>query len=246
MYKPTTLKEEKIMNKLLSEVEWFFVKGKGVVLNATVFEPKKLSEEEKQVLFSEVYFVGLSAFIQNPSKAMEEDIYNHLFNEDRLYLVLNKSLKWGMEDVNGARVIAFLSTRDIGKNLYISGICVDPAYQGMGIGQELMNHAIKQKDYEFTSLRTQNPVMKEAFDRAIGGQSHPNGNKPPEEILDEADKLAKTLRTKNYQRDKMTCQFVYGSCLYGIEPTSKTAYYEKKFREIDKQQGDSILCVKKL
>lgn len=236
------------MEKLIKSSEWFFVKTKVGELQGHCFLPAMLTETEKQTIFEYVYFVGLSAFIQNPSEEMEKDIYNHLFNEDRLYIVLNKTIPWGASTVGEARVIAFLSTRDIetkkGNMLYISGICVDPAYQGKGLGTSLMNEAYKRGSYKVASLRTQNPVMKQAFDLTIGGVSHPNGTKPPQEVLSIADELAQILKVKNYQSERMVCPAVYGSCLYGIEPSSRSDYYDNKFNEIDKQKGDSILCVK--
>jgi GNAT superfamily N-acetyltransferase len=250
MYKPTKQRqqEEVIMNRLLKKAEWFNIQSKVGEFQGHCFHPAELSEEEKQTLFEYVYFVGLSAFIQNPSEEMEQDIYKHLFNEDRLYIVLNKTIPWGASEVGGARVIAFLSTRDLptekGSMLYVSGICVDPALQGYGIGKALMNEAFKRGSYKVASLRTQNPVMKQSFDQTIGGSSFPNGVRPPKEVLDIAQGLSLALKTQNYDYERMVCNGVYGSCLYGVEPSSRNDYYDAKFCEINKQKGDSILCVK--
>lgn len=245
-----TKKERCIMQALLnsSKTEVINVKTKVGEYKGYRFFPSELTEEEKQVMFQYVYFVGLSAFIQNPSEQMEADIYKHLFNEDALYLVFNKDLLWSGENIGETRVIAFLSTRDIvtkyGNMFYVSGICVDPALQGYGVGKSLMTAAYTRGTYKVASLRTQNPVMQQSFDGIPGGKSYPNGHKPPKEVLNIASELAVTLKTAKYDADKMFCPECYGSCLYGVEPDSRDNHYSDKFKEINKQSGDSMLCVK--
>jgi ribosomal protein S18 acetylase RimI-like enzyme len=234
------------MKNLIEKSEKFVVGTKIGKFEGRRFIPAELSEEEKQTLFEYTYFVALNAFIQNPSLAMEEDIYNHLFHEESLYVVFNRMTGWGATD--DVRVVAFLSTRDIetskGLMLYISGICVDPSFQGYGLGKALMDESFKKYDYHVASLRTQNPVMKESFDRSIGGCSHPNGCVPPKDVRDVAKELADVLQMVNFSENTLFDKKTYGTCLYGIEPTSKSDYYNDKFNEISKQAGDSMLCVK--
>lgn len=220
--------------------------------NPTYFlKPAELTEEEKRVVFEAVYFIGLSAFVQNPSKEMEEDIREHLFSEDVLAVVFSNKIDWRGVVVGDPRAIAFLGYRDMPYNgdniLYISGICVDPAYQGNRIGSALMTKAYKRGKYTITSLRTQNPVMKQSFDTIIGGHSYPNGAKIPEDIKEIGQFLADTHSVDNYDRNSMRCKRVYGSSLYGINPFSyNDEVTDVKFNSIDRDEGDALFCIKRV
>lgn len=255
MYITTKKRQQKeaIINLLKKQAVKFNCNSKlgkypGIYLN-----PETLTKKEKEVIFEWTYWVGLTAFGQNPSEEMEKDIADHLFNEEFLFLVFNKKLDWRNTKTGTQRVIAFLSSRNIyndeEKNFihYISGICVDPMYQGYNIGKNLINESIKRVGNfnKNIALRTQNPIMKQSFDKAFGGISAPNGKEPTQKEMNVGKFLAKYLKANNYNSKTFISKKTYGSCLYGIEPSSFDRHYRNKFsKNFDKFKGDSLLCVK--
>jgi len=251
MYQSTPTQEKKMLKQVLDRSTKVDVQSKVGQLPTYIIRPDDLTDDEKTAVFNAVYFVGLSAFIQNPSTAMEEDIAEHLFSEDVLVVTFSNEIDWRNIAIGSPRAIAFLGYRDIqveDKNmLYISGICVDPSYQGNGIGSALMSIAYERGDYQITSLRTQNPVMKQAFDKTIGGSSHPNGVKIPQDIKAIGILLAKTFGAKNYDANSLRCHKAYGSSLYGLEINSNNSdYLNTKFNSIDRDEGDALFCIKRV
>lgn len=210
--------------------------------------PSELSEGEKAILFKHSYHIGVKAFIQKYSSEIEEDIYGHLFKEDKLFIITNINCDSIAEQE--LFVMAFLTCRDINFNgkkiLYLSGICVDPLYQGYGIIGNLINEAYKRGErYDIMALRTQNPVMKQCFDKCIGGKSHPDSRiKLPREVEEVGAFIAKLLEARNYQVRSFIMKGVYGSCLYGTEPFSRDEFYNDQFSKLNKLAGDSMLCIK--
>lgn len=201
--------------------------------------PSDLSEGDKAVVFDNSYQVGLKAFVQEDSPQMKVDVYNHLFKEDSLLMVMDRDA-----------VIAFLTSRSLGfdgkKILYLSGICVDPLYQGNGISNQLINEAYQLgESYNVMALKTQNPVMKQCFDNCLGGKSHPNFEvETPQEIEEIGLFFANLFEAKNYQPQSLILKGMYGQCLYGCVPVSRNEAYNNLFDHLDKSAGDSMLCVK--
>ncbi|MDO9231009.1 MAG: GNAT family N-acetyltransferase [bacterium] len=201
-----------------------------------------LSAEEKAIIFQHSYQVGMNAFSQKHSAEMEYDVYSHLFNNDQLFIVVNEKLS----------VSAFLTSRDIDfggkKILYISRVCVDPLRQGYGISRKLIEEAYKRGEhYDAMALKTQNPVMKECFDKCIGGKSYPdNGAKPPREVEEAGIFLANLLKAEKYHTQSLIIKGAYGKCLYGVELSSRDEAYNDQFNKLDKSAGDSMLCIKML
>ena len=75
-------------NRKTKEAQMKLLKQQGVKFNCDskngkypgiYLRPKELSKKEKDLIFSYTYWVGLTAFVQNPSKEMEEDIIRILF-----------------------------------------------------------------------------------------------------------------------------------------------------------------------
>ena len=81
MYKSTTKEEATMLRQALAKGERINVRSKVGSNPTYIIRPDELTDEEKNAVFGAVYFVGLSAFVQNPSKEMEEDIAEHLFQE---------------------------------------------------------------------------------------------------------------------------------------------------------------------
>lgn len=205
--------------------------------------PSDLSDGDKAVVFDNSYQVGLKAFVQEDSPQMKGDVYNHLFKEDSLLIVMDN-------DTKDARVVAFLTSRNLGFNgkkiLYLSGICVDPLYQGGGISGQLINEAYKLGEYyDVMALKTQNPVMKQCFDNCVGGKSHPNFDvETPQEVEEIGLFFASLFEAKNYKSQSLILKGMYGQCLYGRIPVSRNEAYNNLFDLLDKSAGDSMLCLK--
>lgn len=213
--------------------------------------PSDLSDGEKDIIFDNCYKVGLKAFVQKDSPQMKTDVYHHLFQEDSLLIVMDNDFTQ-TEDSTGASVVAFLTSRSLDFNgkkiLYLSGICVDPSYQGFGISGKLINEAYELgKYYDVMALKTQNPVMKQCFDNCVGGKSSPNiGAEISKEIERIGLFFADLFKVENYQAQSLIMKGIYGSCLYGCVPISRDESYNILFNQLDKSAGDSMLCLKVL
>ncbi|MFZ2975018.1 MAG: hypothetical protein WA055_00105 [Candidatus Moraniibacteriota bacterium] len=97
------------------------------------------------------------------------------------------------------------------------------------------------------ALKTQNPVMKECFDKCFGGKSYPdNGTKPPKEVEEIGIFLANILKAEKYHTQSLIIKGAYGKCLYGVEISSRDDAYNDQFCKLDKSAGDSMLCIKML
>lgn len=211
--------------------------------------PSDLSDGEKSVIFDNCYKVGLKAFVQEDSLQMKADVYHHLFKEDSLLIVMDND-PTQEEDLIKFSVVAFLTSRSLDFNgkkiLYLSGICVDPLYQGCGISGKLINETYELGEYyNVMALKTQNPVMKQCFDNCIGGKSSPNiGTEVSEEIERIGLFFADLFKVENYQAQSLIMKGIYGSCLYGCVPISRDESYNTLFNQLNKLAGDSMLCLK--
>jgi GNAT superfamily N-acetyltransferase len=211
------------MKKILEKKgEQFRLLSKVGELWAWRLIPSELSEGEKKIIFKHSYEVGMNAFLKKHSPEMEQDVYEHLFNEEQLCVVAGEN---GYPDKFFVK--AFLTSRVIDFNgkkiLYISGICVDPLYQGHNISRKLIEETCKRGGcYDMMVLRTQNPVMKECFDNCVGGKSYPNnGTKLPSEIEEIGVFIANSLKVEKYCSQDLIMKGVYGKCLYGMEIFSR-------------------------
>ncbi len=221
------------------------------------FPEQMLDEEEKGIIFSMLYPVALDAFSQQPSSEKEEDIFSHIFSADGLIIVFKK---------NDFRAIAFRLWNVIeysaiqGDILYLAGMCVKKKYQGIGIGSFLLNYIINDdvhRQYfgadqlcplppcKFIALRTQNPIMKMCFDKAVNGISYPKPNKKeiPEDIKEVGKIVARFLGDENFNPDTLTSKGTYGSNLYGKEHRRVAIYSEQFDSLLDSSRGDSMICL---
>ena len=92
-----------------------------------------------------------------------QDVYEHLFENDNLILklLLNEE-----NDLAGFGVFEnyrlFLESQII-TMLYLSGMVIDPKYQGKNISREIIKNAYKQLQSDLISLRTQNIAMAKSL-----------------------------------------------------------------------------------
>ncbi len=92
-----------------------------------------------------------------------QDVYEHLFENDHLILKLLLNDK---NDLTGFGVFEnyrlFLKGQII-TMLYLSGMVIDPKYQGKNISREIIKNTYNQLQSDLISLRTQNIAMAKSL-----------------------------------------------------------------------------------
>ena len=211
------------------------------------FVPQNITEEkERDFIFRSLFPVGLEAFTQNASVAMEEDIRAHLFEAEHLLVMRSDgTFHFGTCELGAPRPVAFRMWKtyhtNYGTALYLSGMCVLPAWQGKGIGQKMTRYAVDNVNPKIVFTVTQNPVVKECMDKAVGVKSTPslwgaNGVFMEEVVRELGQKL-----NKNVDASTSIIKGNYGASLYGIQPESRDPQYQQLFDRLDKQAGDAYL-----
>ena len=92
-----------------------------------------------------------------------QDVYEHLFENDNLILKLllnEENSLAGFGVFENYRI--FLESQII-TMLYLSGMVIDPKYQGKNISREIIKNAYKQLQSDLISLRTQNIAMAKSL-----------------------------------------------------------------------------------
>ena len=92
-----------------------------------------------------------------------QDVHDHLFENDNLILKLllneeNDLAGFGVFENNRL----FLESQII-TMLYLSGMVIDPRYQGKNISREIIKNAYEQVQSDLISLRTQNIAMAKSL-----------------------------------------------------------------------------------
>jgi ribosomal protein S18 acetylase RimI-like enzyme len=222
------------------------LQAKTMLVRGYDFTPSSITnEEEKEFIFRSLFPIGLDAFVQNPSEAMERDIRDHLFSADHLLVMRSDgTFTFGLCGIGQPRPVAFRMWKtyqtSYGKALYLAGMCVLPAWQGLGIGQSMTKYAIAVEQPKVVFTVTQNPVVKECMDKATGVPSFPtiwlaNGTMKP--MVRELGNVLK----KNVEAETSIIPKNYGGTLYGIQPRSRDARNEALFGVLDKKAGDAFL-----
>lgn len=238
----------------------FECKAKHVTLTGYhIDNPGFLSDEDKKRVFEELYPVAVSAFSRERSEEMEKDVWEHVFSVDGLLVVTD--IIDGKETVVAFRMWQFIEySVTEGDILYLAGMCVHKDYQGKGIGRALLDYVLWQDlRRQFTSvdqicplppcryvvLRTQNPVMKRAFDKATGVVSYPCevGGEIPESIRKVAQKVANFLGDTGFDSATLTSPALYGHSLYGHNPSVDDPRYKRLFNDMNLNRGDAMVCV---
>lgn len=212
-----------------------------------IIEPSKLNDTQSAFLFSQCAQVALDAFSQNESEKWEEDIRSHVLEEPVLYVVMSEgTLRWRGSEVSfgEGRSIAWCSMRYIetsrGKMAYVSGIAVSTAFAGKGIGQNLMKEAFK--GCNVFSLRTQSPIMAQAFHRAVKNCQHVYPFDQYQESQEFAQEISEKLEMSNIDH-KLMFSNVYGGTLYGVTQKSKDNFGNEIFNPEMQKNGDAYLCL---
>ena len=192
---------------------------------------------EGEIIFNRLYILTQLGFVREPSEILRKDTENHVLGGEFICIATNKN-----EIV--AYVVLNLWQTDIGKVLYLSGIMVDPGFQGMNISSVIMQYLIKKMGAEFLVLRTQNPILYQSATKMCK-EIFPSINDGLNPI---AKKIgcyaAEKLGMKKYDSDKMTERGTYGGCMYGREPICSILEIENWFKKtIDISQGDSMIIM---
>ncbi len=233
---------------------------KGKLVGYHFNYPNSLPEEEKERIFDMLYPVALSAFAQDPSDEIADDVRNHIFSVGGLLVVTD------VDEQGSEFVVAFRMWDNIsysileGDILYLAGMCVKEDYQGYGIGRVLLDyvlfkdsqhkmHSIDQVcpllECKYVALRTQNPIMKRCFDEATGEMSYPKSGDEliPDHIKDVGAQVAKHLKDFAFNSDTLTSRGLYGRSLYGRNPQVQDSRYKSLFAGINQDKGDAMVCV---
>lgn len=202
--------------------------------------PKDLPIETKEELLRLLLPVACEAFHQDASTDFSQDVYRHLFSWEGLIVVLQN-------DTPVAFRMWQVFPSDHGGILYLAGMCVQTAFQRIGIGESLLRYVMNMyptNQNRYTVLRTQNPSMKKCFDTAVGGLSYPNEERLPRDILEVGMTIANQLGDRGYDQDTLISRGAYQGSLYGADlvPVNERTY-TKVFDRINRNNGDAVFCI---
>jgi hypothetical protein len=218
--------------------------GNDECIGYHIKNPNTLSSNLKLELFGILYPIALEAFKQDESENFSKDVYQHIFSYDNLAIIIKEG-----------QPVAFrmwqVYLQEERKILYLAGMCVRTMHQGIGIGEGLLKYVMQLFQQESGSslsdyivMRTQNPIMKRCFDKAIGGISYPNGKKLPQHITEIGSYMAQILDCKNFDHDTLISRGVYSGSLYSTPPTKvNESMYLNVFNKCNIAQGDAIICI---
>ena len=228
--------------------------GAGALVRGFHFDPNEMDDKARDFVFRSVYPVGLEAFVQNPSTGMEKDIADHLFGTENLLVLRSDGYtRFGGTGIGRPRPIGFCvwNTYEtkIGNALYVSGVAVNPSWQGKGLGRAMQQYALiheaEKAEVKYAFMSTQNAVEKNSFDRAMGSESYPrrDGSVCSEAVVFAA---ARNLLDRFEPLSMRLWRHYGGASLYGIMPENRDAGYEQLFSKLDREQGDAYLCVSRV
>ncbi len=207
-------------------------------------EPDALDKGTKNLIFDDFYPVALTAFNQNRSESFQEDVWQHLFSVQKLYLVFNEDVSYRQDTNSVARGIAFRAISEFqfkGKKIaYIEGTAVDPNYQGYGFYQAFTK--LMGNSYNYVTSRTQNPVVLTALSKVFK-KVNPFVSKPDKELQEIGAELARKLEMENYDKDTMIDVGFYGGPLSGLPPNIDNQVSRAMYSHIDRENGDCVIVV---
>lgn len=92
-----------------------------------------------------------------------QDVYEHLFENDNLILKLLLNEENSLAGFGVFENYRLFSESQIITMLYLSGMVIDPKYQGKNISREIIKNAYEQVQSDLISLRTQNIAMAKSL-----------------------------------------------------------------------------------
>ena len=92
-----------------------------------------------------------------------QDVYEHLFENEQLILKLLMDEENELVGFGVFENYKLTLERQLITMLYLSGMVIDPKYQGRNISKEIIKNAYQQVKTDLVSLRTQNIAMAKAL-----------------------------------------------------------------------------------
>jgi hypothetical protein len=156
------------------------------------------------------------------------DIYNHVTNPERVYLLMNSSVS-AMVSYNRRILSGFPS-------LIVEGIAVNPRIQGKGFFRSVTD--IARNEEAVICLRTQNPRMYRALE-SYCSYIYPGDSQTPRAIREVVEDLARYLNCQIDERGIV--RGYYGGLFYGEEPRHKkvSSFFDAIGMKLNK--GDALL-----
>lgn len=172
-----------------------------------------------------------------------EDVKNHVFSVDRLYL--------GFDEGKLVTFASFDHHRFAGKNiLYLSGIIVDPECQKKGIFTTINSRELGAFEPDYLVMRTQNPVVYGATRRHLVESLCPGCSRPPDDALLIASAIALTYgfpvpELEDYL-GHLVMRGAYGTSFYDEIPYDPDGSPLFDSLKLDYQAGDAVVLVGKV
>jgi len=230
--------------------------SKGYEVRALhVYDPHKADYVTKNEIFDLVYPVACSAFCRVDSEEMRQDVMSHVFSSRHLAIVFNDE-----NHCIAFRMWDFIPLNPAVDILYLAGIGIRQDFQGQGIGTSLLQYVLDTESYtekirslqmqrsqcNYAALRTQNPIVKAYFDRAIGGESFPQreGSIIPEDIVKVAKTVAQYISDDHFNGGSLISRGAYGHTIYGEGYRLESKIHDNSaLRTLDVQAGDALYCI---
>jgi hypothetical protein len=179
-------------------------------------------------------------FVQPNSPALRADVDDHLSQGKIVFSVVDAKTA---ETVGFAIFLHFdwsyTGMSAPASTLYLSGIILDPAYQGMGIAAMAVAEAQAITGAKFLALRTQSPRMWSAgAGMTTDWFPHPRHETPVEMSV---RGLGAALRMDS---SFPVARGIYKGPLYGAKPVHRDAALQTWWDSIcDFTRGDAVFCI---
>ncbi|MFH1455736.1 MAG: hypothetical protein ABIF40_02195 [archaeon] len=199
-----------------------------------IFRPdRRFKGNERKELVDKLTSVASDAFGMVRKR---DDVEQHALNVDMLYLIQCKDV------ITGFATYDFLYSGGE-KVLYLNGIVVQQCCQQKGIFSKVNKLAMKQDDFDYLAMRTQNPVVYAAASKIVS-KLYPGTTGMPERVKNVGRYLAQHLGSKNFNLGSFVDKGTFGMCFYGEVPGHKTAtsFFTDELK-MDLEAGDTVLLV---
>lgn len=208
-----------------------FLEGINLVYNPN----DKFKDVKRKNLVSKLTEIARDGF---GSSIAYDDVENHVLHVDALYLI------YGKNDLIGFSSYDFITFK--GKNiLYLSGIVVKRDFQKNGLFNIVNKSAISQGNFDFLTMRTQNPVIYGATNKIVE-TLYPHKSKDiTSEIKEVGIYLAKEkLKMRQFDEENFIGRETYGQSLYDFIPEySGAKEFFDNILKLNYKKGDSVILV---
>lgn len=174
--------------------------------------------------------IASRGFVQPVSAALRTDVDVHLRHGQIVFLVI---------DAEKEAVVGFALFNDLAPVLYLSGIILDPAYQGRGIAALAVAEARVLTGATHLALRTQSARMWLAGSRMVE-EWYPH---PKQQIPDHLRPLAEQAAARTNSVFPVAVG-LYGGPLYGAKPVHHDETLQSWWDSLCSfERGDAVFCI---